>query len=243
MFNYLDIETSSLCNRTCPTCIRNSHPDREATASFFETNLLPMGIIKEAFDQCAEMGFDGSICLSHYNEPLIDPRLPDIVRLAKSYPRFYSVFLNTNGDLLTPELAKELDGGLDKIIVSLYMEEPRKSERAELLSSYFHKTEAQMNIMSDHIATHFSPSFDVKRLAEENRYYPCREPQIRVIINHRRQFLLCCDDVVGNFNLGTFPELSIDDYWNGERHFEIMRNLARIGGRRRYDYCYTCPRR
>ena len=243
MFNYLDLETSSMCNRRCPTCIRNSHPLKLATASFFTVTLLPMDVIKKAFDQCAEIGFDGSVCLSHYNEPLLDSRLPDIVRLAKSYSQFHSVFLNSNGDLLTPELSKELDGVLDKIIVSLYMEEPMKSERAELLSSYFHKTEAQMNTMSDHIATHFSPGFDVVALAEENKFYPCREPQMRVVINHRRQFLLCCDDVVGNFDLGTFPETSIKDYWFGEKHSKIVKDLAGIGGRTKYDYCYTCPRR
>ena len=243
MFSYLDLETSSMCNRTCYTCIRNSHPNEKKVASFFETNLLPMDVIVEAFDQGARMGFTGSICLSHYNEPLLDPRLPDIVRLAKSYPQFESVFFNSNGDLLTPELAAELDGALDKVIVSLYMKEPMKSERAELLSSYFHKTEAQMNTVSDHIATHFSPGFDVAALAEENKFYPCREPQMRVVINHRRQFLLCCDDVVGNFDLGTFPETSIKDYWFGKKHSTIVKHLDGNCGRLRYKYCRTCPRK
>lgn len=29
LFN-LDLETKSTCNRVCPTCLRNSHPDRVA---------------------------------------------------------------------------------------------------------------------------------------------------------------------------------------------------------------------
>jgi hypothetical protein len=65
---------------------------------------------------------------------------------------------------------------------------------------------------------------------------------MRVVINHRRQYLLCCDDVIGNFDLGTFPETSIKDYWFGEKHMEIMNNLKSIGGRLLHPYCATCPR-
>jgi hypothetical protein len=65
---------------------------------------------------------------------------------------------------------------------------------------------------------------------------------MRVIINHKRQFLLCCDDVIGNFDLGTFPETSIKDYWFGEKHSQIVRDLKERGGRHKYEYCYTCPR-
>jgi len=104
LFETLDLETISTCNRVCPTCIRNSHPDREAVASFFTPNYLPMDVIHEAFEQSIKMGFRGSVILSHYNEPLMDERLPEIAKLAKSYP-FKSVFLNTNGDFITEELA------------------------------------------------------------------------------------------------------------------------------------------
>jgi hypothetical protein len=71
---------------------------------------------------------------------------------------------------------------------------------------------------------------------------PCSEPQIRVIINHRRQYLLCCDDVIGNFDLGTFPETSIKDFWFGEYHMKILNDLKETGGRLRHPYCATCPR-
>ena len=68
----LDIETIGNCNRRCPTCIRNSHPDREKLESWFENNLLPETVIYSAVDDVMKMGFDGHICLSHYNEPLMD---------------------------------------------------------------------------------------------------------------------------------------------------------------------------
>ena len=243
LFKYIDFETISTCNRFCPTCLRNSHPNREELRTWFVPHLLSIDLIKDALKQCIELGFKGGVCLSHYNEPLMDERLPEIAELAKNYGQFSPVFLNSNGDFLTEQLAKDLDGKLDRIIISLYMKEPLKSERAEWIKTLFHKTHPDIITMSDHIPTHFSPKFPVEELARRYIDNPCREPTIRVIINHRRQFLLCCDDVIGNFDLGTFPETSIKDYWFGEKRQKLENDLAHNGGRRKHEYCSSCPRR
>ena len=243
LFKYLDLETSSVCNRKCVTCIRNSHPDRDKTASFFAETLLSLDIIKEALDQGEEMGFTGGVCLSHYNEPLMDDRIVDIAKLVRSYNQFHPIFLNTNGDFMTPELAQGLDGALDHIIVSLYMDSmSKRHERDRWITSLFSRTRVDACTMSDHIPTHFSPKFDVESLARKHRGRTCTEAKIRVVINHRRQYLLCCDDVVGNFNLGTFPEISIAEYWYGEHHMKLVQNLERAGGRLLHNYCASCPR-
>lgn len=242
LFQYIDFETIGNCNRRCPTCIRNSHPDKDEISSWFSGDKLRIFLIKEALDQCKAMGFTGGVCLSHYNEPLMDDRIVDIAELVKAYQTFSPIFLNTNGDFLTKDLADRLDGNLDRIIVSLYMDEPKKSERARWVESLFHKTEAIPITMSEHIPTHFSPKFDVDKLSRMHRNNRCLEASIRVIINHRRQYLLCCDDVVGNFDLGTFPEIGIEEYWFGEKHVNIARDLMNSGGRNKHSYCVTCPR-
>ena len=241
MFGYIDFETVGACNRHCPTCIRNSHPDRDKIQSWFSGFQLSLNVIKEALDQCKELGFTGGVCLSHYNEPLMDDRIVDIAKLVKSYNQFHPLFLNTNGDFLKPELAERMDGVFDHIIVSPYMDEPIKSLRAEWILSLFSKTRVDI-AMAPHIATHFSPSFDVESLSKNHRDRPCREPSIRVVINHRRQYLLCCDDVVGNFDLGHFPDISIKDYWFGEKRVGLSKDLQIRGGRHLYDYCSSCPR-
>lgn len=239
MFQWLDIETISTCNRTCPTCIRNSHPDREAIKSWFELHYLEESVIEEALRQVREMGFEGRVRLSHFNEPLMDERLPDLARLVKSYG--YEAHINTDGDFITPELAERLDGAFEEIIVSLYMKEPIKSQRAAWIPTLFKKTRVQMITQSDHIPSHFSPKFDVKALAEEYIEHPCVEPAMRCIINHKGQFTLCCEDVIGNFDLGTFPETSIENYWLGKRA-KIQEGLAEVGGRHWHPYCEACPK-
>lgn len=241
LFHNLDFETISNCNRTCPTCIRNSHPDREAVQPWFETHLLDENVIFSAIDQALVMGFSGGLCLSHYNEPLMDERLPAIAKRVRDMDRFSRIFLNTNGDFLTEEMAAALDGSLDDIIVALYMDEPVKSKRAAWMIPLFHKTQLSLITNPVHIATHFSPSFPVIDLARQHAGANCKEPWMRVIINHRRQYLLCCEDVIGNFDLGTFPEVSLQGHWEG-RHKMIRERLLEAGGRAWHSYCLSCPR-
>src|SRR5574341_409360 len=230
-----------MCNRTCSTCIRNSHPNKDTTKSFFEKHYLDTYIIKQALDELKELEYTGGVCLSHYNEPLMDERLSMIAEMVKSYETFHPIFFNSNGDFITEKFASYLDGVVDKIIFSLYMDEPIKSQRAIWIKSLFHKTKIDIILQPDHIPTHFSPKFDVARLAEEHKHNPCTEPKMRVIINHQRKFLLCCDDVIGNFDLGTFPEISIRDHWYGKKS-QIMTVLENENGRLQYPYCVTCPR-
>lgn len=239
LFQWLDLETVSSCNRACPTCLRNSHPNREAMQSWFEKKYLSVELIEEALIQVKEMGFTGGVRLSHFNEPTMDERLPDLAWLVRYYG--YKPYINTDGDFITEELAGKLDGAFEQIIVTLYMKDPVKSKRAAWLRTLFHRTELVINTDSRHIPSHFSPGFDVQALANQYRGNPCHEPAMRVIINHKGQFTLCCEDVIGNFDLGTFPETSIKDYWFGRRA-EIQETLAVAGGRNWHPYCASCPK-
>jgi hypothetical protein len=242
MFETIDFETISTCNRSCPTCMRNSYPDRKVVESFFKPTYLPIETIKSALDQCVELGFTGSVILNHYNEPLMDDRLVDIIKMVRAYPQWKSVWFHSNGDYLTENLAAELDGTLDRIVFTLYMPEPMKSERARWIRSLFPNTYLDINTYSEHIVTHFSPRPELQEMIDRHKYNPCTEVDRRIAINHRGDYLLCCDDMVGHFDLGSFPEISIKDYWFGKKHTDIAMNLHFPGGRLNYPHCSSCPR-
>lgn len=241
LFKYLDIETSSYCNRRCPTCIRNSHPNRISLAPRFRRNYLSKGNIQDILTQSIDMGFNGDIVLSFYNEPLLDPRIVEISKMARSFPNFRSVYFHSNGDYITEELANKLDGALDRIIFSLYMDEPMKSERGEWIKSLFKKTKAEILFDARHMITHYSP---LPELAEYIRVFSqkdCITPHLRCSIGFDGKYLLCCDDVIGEFDLGRFPKSSLKDYWFGDKHLEIIEKLKGYN-RMDYPYCSICPR-
>jgi SAM-dependent methyltransferase len=240
LFSILEIETSSLCNRRCPSCIRNSHPDRDAMKPWFEQAFLPTQTIERILAEARALGFSGHVCLQHFNEPLLDDRLAELGKMAKGYG-FSNVFFCTNGDHLTDELAKELDGCFDEIVVALYMEEPKKSEREKLLRGMFCKTRLQFT-GGVHIPVHFSPLHGTETLAAQRSHLPCHEPARRMIVDHRGDMLLCCDDMLGSFDLGNVNEQSVGDLWFGDKHREMVQRLSCADGRLPYPYCASCPR-
>jgi len=229
------LETSSMCNRVCSTCIRNSHPDRAAVKPWFQYNLMPMEMIKEFIRQYIELDFQSDVCLSNFNEPLLDPRIVDIVKMMKEAGIGY-VYLVTNGDYLTQEIAKGLDGVLDRITVSLYYDRKTRNEIKHTMRSLFKETKVW--IKGTHLVTHFNPTgLPLSELKCKQQQRPNR-----LIINHRGQYLLCCDDINGVFDLGTFPEINLKEYWFGEKHTRMMKDLLIPGGRKQYAFCSTCPR-
>lgn len=241
LFSHFEIETQSTCNRVCPTCIRNSHPDRSAVAPWFEKNQMPSEMMAGIMYQLAAMQYTGRICLSHYNEPLQDSRIGFIAAVFKNALPQCELFLHTNGDYLDKDIAEQLDPYLHHLTVALYMDEPQKSERAAWIKTLFKQAEVIFT-GGVHIPTHFTPGFDLKGLIRKYIDEPCYEPMRRMIINHRGQMLLCCDDLVGNFDLGSFPEKSLEELWFSSKHEEIYLALQHKGSRKAYPYCRTCPR-
>jgi radical SAM protein with 4Fe4S-binding SPASM domain len=253
LFPFLEIETSGDCNRTCGTCIRNSHPDRDAVSSWFGGNALPTGVVLDILHQARDLGFTGPVNLSHYNEPMLDSRLALFGRTVKALG-FSGVMIVTNGDLITAERAAELDGVIDHISVSLYMPEPVRSKREAWLRSLFRTTAISM-AGGVHIPTHFSPGaagapyafaspvdLDAAGLAERHRRRACDEPTRRMVINHRGDMLLCCDDLTGHFDLGNVNEQSLEALWFSERHQQLIETLLQASGRAMHPWCASCPR-
>jgi radical SAM protein with 4Fe4S-binding SPASM domain len=240
LFAQLEIETRSTCNRVCPGCMRNSHPDRATVQPWFEEHELPTATILRLYDEALAMGFRGTVCLQHYNEPMQDPRLPALVRAAKD-AGFAYVFTCTNADLLTEERAAELDGVLDELLVALYMDGPQKAKREAWVRSLFDRTRLTFT-GGGFIPTHFTPLYSASALARQHAARPCSEPLWRMIVNHRGDMLLCCDDLVGHFELGSVNEHTIEELWFGERHQDFVVALQSPGRRQVHAHCQSCPR-
>lgn len=236
----LTVETSGNCNRTCGTCIRNSDPDRSRVASWFQDNFMDMDTLRRIFEDARSMGYRQDLCLSFYNEPTQDPRLPEIVDLARNYP-FRNIFIHSNGDFMTPELAQRLDGKLSWIFFSIYADEPARTRRQEELQQMFQKTETRFG-PGLHGLTHYGPEQDVAVAIPQCRDLSCGEPLDRFIINHRGEMTLCCDDMVGHYDLGNVRDSCLWDLWFGEKHQNLVKRLRRPRGRHGLTLCESCPR-
>jgi len=234
MFNRLSIETSSYCNRRCSTCLRQIQPDRESIKPWFTQNLLPTEVVYGILDQAHAMGFRERICFNFYNEPMLDRRLPDFGKYAKKLG-FSLVMFASNGDYLDEAMAKRLDGCFDSFNVSPY--ENNTEARHIMTRSWFKKTRVRFT-NGLHFRVHcFSGEDDELKALVDRR---CPNVSRNAVVNHRGDFLACCQEIVPHFNLGSIYEASLKELW--ERKNSLIKKLIHTGGRRNYPYCSTCLR-
>lgn len=239
LFGRLEIETCSNCNRSCVTCLRNSYPDSERVKSWFGDTLLPAETVCSIIDQAHELGYKGDVNLQHFNEPLLDSRIEEFGRYTQSKGR--AVGICTNGDFITEERSKTLDGAFTWMDVALYSDRDAQAKRQAFLEPLFAKTKLRFT-GGYHVTTHFSPHPDLQRLVQTHVETPCFELRKRMIINHKGEMLLCCDDMPGHFDLGNVFDSTLEELWFSQKHQEIVRVLEEPGGRRNYSHCATCPR-
>ena len=155
LFNHVEIEASSMCNRKCPTCLRQTIPEKHLIQPWHETHLMPMETITAIFSELAELDYSGTIYLNHYNEPLLDKRLPQIAMLAREMVPRAAIGLHTNGDLMTAEMAGRLDGVLHWLVYASYDERIRP-EREAWMKRHFDVTPVEVT-HGVHMMTHFYP--------------------------------------------------------------------------------------
>ncbi len=108
---FLQVEVSSRCNMACSQCARSTlgSPSRQG--------LMPLDLFGRVLDQFRHVE---GLTLHGLGEPLLNPGVPDMVRMARARFPSCRIGLSTNGLLLTPDRAKALtEAGLDEIGVSL----------------------------------------------------------------------------------------------------------------------------
>lgn len=244
LFTRLHIETSSFCNRSCNTCLRQN----DSSQSRFQkgepiVEYMTETLIQTILDQAVEMGFRGDLCLQFYNEPLYDSRMPKIARYARE-KGFESIYIHTNGDLLDENIARSLDGFVDFIIVSLYdhsLSFDQMKKREMMLARLFDKTRLAAH-PGKHMTTHFSPKRNLAELITKKKDTVCLSGcWYRCIISYSGEMVLCCEDLSGAWNLGNIRDKSLSDLWFGEKHQTVLKTLSKPGGRSTYALCRECP--
>lgn len=105
----VDIETAAICDLACPFCYRQYEvtPDK----------IMDYAVGVQIIDQAAELNVP-SIKFNWRGEPLMNKRLPELIKYAKKRGILETI-INTNATRLDKALAQKLiDAGLDVLIFS-----------------------------------------------------------------------------------------------------------------------------
>lgn len=108
--SHIFIETTRACNLKCACCPRTSQDITSGSIKF--------EVFCKIIDEAASYGAR-SFCLHMFGEPLLHPRIIDMVGYIKKTNTKHSILLTTNGFFLNDKISRGLlKEGVDKIVVS-----------------------------------------------------------------------------------------------------------------------------
>lgn len=254
LFERLQIESQSNCNRSCWFCPRTydrsgRYLDADGDAVL---RRMPTEKILDLLDQARAMGFRGRVGFHHYSEPLLDKRNVTLARAARE--RGMEPYLHTNGDALrkSDRLCAEVREVYRIIVVGLYDHET--DEELSEAKTYWRRRLAREDLEFSPIGPRgvgsghsigvpramvpTDPRMAVPDLTFANA--PCHRPLIRLIVQHDGEMCNCCEDLHGAFRLGNVHHTSLEDLWFSERHMLVVEDLVH-GRRGNYTLCRNCP--
>lgn len=254
MFERLEIETQSSCNRACWFCPRTydrsgAYIDDSGSATLSQ---MPTEKVIDLLDQASQLNFRGLVGFHFYSEPLLDKRNIDFARVARE--RGMKPLLHTNGDVLSQNqtLCEQVTDVYDSVVVGLYdytnVEELTAAKahwqnrlRGVDLKFIYIRPVDDKGLPSLGIPRALVPTDS--RAAIPDLVYkngPCSRPLLRMLIRYDGAFCLCCEDLHAQFGLGGVYESSLEELWYSDQHVRIIRDLL-AGHRASYRLCERCP--
>ena len=254
LFERLQIESQSNCNRACWFCPRTydrtgKYLDEKGDAVL---NQMPTEKILDLLDQAQALGFTGRVAFHNFSEPLLDKR--NVMLAAEARRRGMKPYLHTNGDVLKHDdgLCERVKGVYGLIVVGLY--DYKTNQELARAKEYWQRRLAGCNLKFSAIGlssgrTAYSMGIPKALIPPDSRMVlpdvtfpnaPCHRPLIRMIIQHDGEMCNCCEDTQGAFRLGNVYQRSLEELWFSEEHAATVHDLIR-GEREKYHLCRTCP--
>ena len=219
----VNIETKDSCNRSCSFCPRSTYTD--------SGDEMSLGDYKVILEKLASYGYTGIISPVGNNEGLCDSRIVEIIKITHEILPDSLINMDTNGDLLTPELlSKMLDAGLSNLTINHY--DNSNTALYQLEGPITHRK------TSDILLYNRAGNIDVE--ASEKTIL-CLKLFVKMAINYRGDVLLCCADWFNTIKLGNAITDNIADIWNSP-----LRNSYRDAHSMRLGHtlppCNSCNR-
>jgi len=236
MFEAVEIEINSHCNKACSYC-PNSQFER------IEKGSMSQELFDLIISQLQEVNFKGRVSFSFYNEPTLNPNLELFVEKIKKYLPQTFIELYTNGEVLNSQKIKTLvQKGVDRFTITKH-EDVKGNNLEEMIQSLPSelKNHVAFQLFSDINLTNRGGSLPHIGETSKTQLLPCQIPQKIVTITVEGNVLPCFEDFFQKHTMGNVRNHSLKEIWNSEAYNNFRQNLAR-GLRHKYDICNKCSR-
>jgi radical SAM protein with 4Fe4S-binding SPASM domain len=158
LFKRISIETTSFCNRKCGFC-----PIAKGTRE--EKLYMDDAVFTKVVDELAALEFDGVVQMFLLNEPTLDRRLLRFLREVGTKVPYASVYMSTNGDVLTNDLDTACDklwevfcAGCTVVNLNVYDADQKGIQRRQLYDDVVEKMAADYGVgFTEHKYRHYNP--------------------------------------------------------------------------------------
>lgn len=245
-FSSLEFNILGTCNRACVFCPKGNPEEFPNVAEY-----LSLDLYRKIVDELRDLRYTGRIAYSGFSEPLIHPKVVDLVAYSKTTCPAVTVEITTNGDPLTPKKLKALfTAGLDHLKISVY-DGPEAQARFERLRDEMGLTDKQIIIrgrwlppeqkfgltMSNRAGSISLPEIGVGPLKEPLRQ-SCYYPFYKMMVDYTGEVLICSNDWAKKLVVGDLNQSTLMEVWNGPLFNELRKRL--INKDRSQPPCNLC---
>jgi radical SAM protein with 4Fe4S-binding SPASM domain len=228
LFNSVAVETVNLCTRRCWHC---KFGQKRVNGN---VKWLSDELIQKIAENLKALSFRGRISPYSINEPLMDGRMPDIIRLFRSNCPEALITLVSNGDLLTPKIFRDLfAAGLDGLGLSLYDNQSFKK-----LKSFWKNPKIRLIDMRHGFWENRGGQIKTAKFCYQINK-TCLRPFHAVVVKSNGDVVLCCADMYGDVVMGNVAENRLEEIWNSDKFGEYRSRLA-TNTRKGLLLCETC---
>ncbi len=224
LFDVVEIEVGSRCNRRCSYCPVATDPHPPVPVRMSDE------IYDTLLDQLEAIQFSGRLSYHFYNEPLLRLDLELLAaRAAESVPGALQI-LYTNGDRLTDERYQALRrAGIDYFVVTQHDND-----------SYVDRPFQTVQTGEALVLTNRGGVVDgLPEPATHVGTLPCYAPSEMLIVTVTGDVVLCYEDARRETVMGNILLETIDVIWRSERFSALRRALA-LGRRQVLPMCQSC---
>ena len=239
LFNHIEIETYNRCNGGCEFCPVNVKNDSRPE------KIMSEELFKKIIDELSAMDYYGGLALFSNNEPFLDSRIIEFCRYARKKVPHAKTHLYTNGTLLKINMFVEVIDFLDELIIDNYNSKLELIPNNFIINNYCEEhpeLKEKVTIILRHpkeVLESRGGKAPNKKKRELFLDVKCTHPFRQMIIRPDGKVSICCNDALGDTDMGDVSKDTLVNIWRGQRFEDVRKNIQRFG-RGSVEFCRYC---
>jgi MoaA/NifB/PqqE/SkfB family radical SAM enzyme len=215
LFQLILIETRAGCNYTCAFCPVSRHVDPRPAGE------MSMPLLRRLADELADFDYPGRIALFGNNEPFLDPRLTEIVRMFREACPDSDIRVLTNGTYVSVGRVKSLfEVGLSTLVINNYTDGRRLIAPVKLLiraGDQLLPFDIRISVRSrTEILTTRAGHAPNKLVPASMPHGFCALPFTDLYVSYTGMVNLCSFDAYGDVTIGDVKDKPILEIWKSD---------------------------